>query len=156
MDWESVSEEMLRRCPDLSWVGFQKEGVTIKIRVVPRDTAEELTTVPGHIVADKDGVVEEILVLQGKQCIETGKAVKAGDIIISGYVTYEDESGNETSPANLVHAKGIVRGTSWLSLIHISDDTMRTDVESKAAADTLICMNDGNVTGIFNSGATDL
>ena len=113
MDWESVSEEILRRCPDLSWVGFQKEGVTIKIRVVPRDTVEDLTTVPGHIVADKDGVVEEILVLQGKPCIETGKAVKAGDIIISGYVTYEDESGNETSPANLVHAKGIVRGTSW-------------------------------------------
>ena len=112
-DWEDISKEILRRCPELSWVGFQKNGVTVEIRVVLRDTADDETTVPGHIVAAKDGVIEEVLVLRGKQCIEVGKPVKAGDVIISGFVTYEDEAGNEISPAELLHAKGIVRGTSW-------------------------------------------
>lgn len=39
--------------------------------------------------------------------------MKAGDIIISGLVTYEDEEGNEISPAGLIHAKGIVNGIVW-------------------------------------------
>lgn len=114
-----VEKAMLRELPRLTYVQCEIQGVRAHIRVVEKVWPEEEYLGPCHIVADRDGVVEDILVLQGQAIVKTGQIVGRGDILISGIVyPPETEFGetveNEPVPEpSFVRARGTIKARTW-------------------------------------------
>lgn len=120
IDAEKVTAVILNRCPSLSWVGLSFDGVVLTVSVAQRHTEETEPTDCGHIVAAADGVIRQILVLKGQKQVEAGTPVKKGDILISGYLTYEEEGKEpvheETAAKGVVTASVWYEGTAYVSL----------------------------------------
>lgn len=120
VDIEDVTTEIMKRCPSLSWVGISFDGISMTISVAERHGEKREPTGCGHIVASADGVVRQILVLKGQKQVEVGDTVKKGDILISGYLTYEEEGRepvyDETAAKGVVTASVWYEGTAYVSL----------------------------------------
>ncbi|NLW06733.1 MAG: hypothetical protein GX039_01940 [Clostridia bacterium] len=74
------------------------------------------------MIAAKDGVIKEILVISGEKRVEVGDTVRAGEVLISGLIMSQlpepelGQTGVSPSPevqARLVRARGIVRARVW-------------------------------------------
>ncbi|MGI6413007.1 MAG: sporulation protein YqfD [Syntrophomonadaceae bacterium] len=113
-----VEEAMLRDIDELTYVRLNVKGVKVTIEVVEKIFPREEITGPCHIIASKDGVVEEILVLEGQVKIREGQAVSKGDILISGLVIPEinpfmqNVSDVPLEPYT-VRARGVVKARVW-------------------------------------------
>ena len=84
---ERMKNALLERIPELQWTGINTTGCTAVISVRERS---ETTTGEGRggvssIVASTDGVISELTVLRGTPLCRVGQAVKAGQILVSGY-----------------------------------------------------------------------
>ena len=82
---EQVKNHLLWAIPQLRWAGVNVNGCSAVITVAERKTGtapEE--AVPGDIVAAADAVVTDVFVATGTVLASPGKAVKAGDVLISG------------------------------------------------------------------------
>jgi len=113
--------------PELTFVGIEIHGTkaTIEVveKVVPGDRDEVKR--PAHLVAAKEGVVKEILVMVGISKVAEGDTVRKGQILISGIIKDEDlnpeeqmaEQRNQKPRAPgepiLVRARGVVRARVW-------------------------------------------
>ncbi|MBC7076188.1 MAG: sporulation protein YqfD [Syntrophomonadaceae bacterium] len=113
-----VEKAMLCDIAELSYVKVDIQGVRANIRVVEKVLPKKEITGPCNMVAAKDGVVEEILVLEGQARVEKGDVVTKGDILISGIVFPEkspyivDETEQKEEPY-LVRARGEVKARVW-------------------------------------------
>ena len=114
-----VEGAMLRDLSELAYVKIDIQGVKATIEVVEKIFPREEISGPCHIVAAKEGVVEEVLVLAGEAQVEVGKAVSKGDILISGVVYPQKnpflegvEEELEEKPS-LVRARGRVKARVW-------------------------------------------
>jgi len=114
-----VEEAMLKDLPQLSYVQCEVHGVKATIKVVEKILPDEEMNRPCHIVAAKDGVIEEILVLDGQANVEPGQVVGKGDILISGIVfpTSPDVENQEVPAPTVqpypVRAQGTVKARIW-------------------------------------------
>lgn len=84
---ERVKNSLLQALPSLSWAGVNTYGCTAVISVREREDASG-TIRPNQvssIVASMDGIVEEMTVIKGTGICKPGQAVKAGQVLISGY-----------------------------------------------------------------------
>ncbi|QGT99987.1 YqfD [Candidatus Syntrophocurvum alkaliphilum] len=118
-----VEEALLRNISELSYVQLNIRGVKANIKVVEKVLPNEEITGPCHIVASKDGVIEEILLLDGQANVKVGDVVSRGDILISGIVfppeqeviEESDESIEEVEPTlpYTVRARGVVKARVW-------------------------------------------
>ncbi|MBQ8237016.1 MAG: sporulation protein YqfD [Oscillospiraceae bacterium] len=84
---EKVKNALLEAMPELAWAGVNTYGCRAVISVRQRDPEPEKMQRPevAHIVAARDGFVLSCDVVSGSgQCIP-GQAVKAGEVLISGY-----------------------------------------------------------------------
>lgn len=92
------------------WAGIEVDGTKVHIKVAERINPPELdSTIPCDVVADKDGRIESIVVLQGEAAVKPGDMVKTGDILINGYLRtlfYQEVRG-------FVHGDGIVTVRRW-------------------------------------------
>ena len=84
---EKVKNELLEEMQSLSWAGVNTYGSTAVISVRERkDTAmPDSDHRVCSIVASRDGIVEEITVIRGTGLCAAGQAVRAGQVLISGY-----------------------------------------------------------------------
>lgn len=84
---ERIKNELLGTIPELQWAGVNTSGCVATISVRERSQAEEASKKLGvcSIVADRDGVITEMTVLQGNGLCKIGQAVEAGEVLISGY-----------------------------------------------------------------------
>lgn len=84
---ERVKNALLASIPELQWVGVNTSGCVATISVRERTQAEPTEEKNGvaSIVASRDGVVQEITVTRGNAVCKVGQAVKAGEILVSGY-----------------------------------------------------------------------
>lgn len=84
---EKIKNQLLERIPQLQWVGVNTYGCVAVITVKERTDSE--TTDNKHtvssIIADRDGIIEEITVTSGNALCRVGQAVKKGQIMVSGY-----------------------------------------------------------------------
>ncbi|NLB53584.1 MAG: sporulation protein YqfD [Syntrophomonadaceae bacterium] len=116
-----VEEAMMLDINQLSYIKVDIRGVKATIEVVEKILPGDEITGPCHIVAAKDGVVEEILLLEGQVNVKEGDVVSKGDILISGIVFYQpnplfseiEEDAKEDKPVDIVRARGIVRARVW-------------------------------------------
>lgn len=118
-----VEESILKDIDSLAYVKVDIRGVKANIEVVEKVLPKSDITGPCHIVATKDGVIEEVLVLEGRANVKKEDVVVKGDILISGVIIpevnpyfvvpeLEDEEVAEEEPT-LVRARGIVKAKVW-------------------------------------------
>lgn len=113
-----VESAMMRDIAELSYVQIDISGVRANIKVVEKILPRKDITGPCHMVAQKDGVVEDVLVLEGEANTSPGKVVGKGDILISGVIFPKvevDEAGKpeENTEAYEVRARGVVKARVW-------------------------------------------
>ena len=84
---EKIKNALLGAIPELQWVGVNTEGciATISVRERSLTQAEQAQRGVSSIVAARDGVVTEVTALKGNALCKVGQAVKAGEVLISGY-----------------------------------------------------------------------
>lgn len=84
---EKVKNALLAEIPQLQWVGVNTKGCVAYISVRERVHSEAKTGAVGisSIVAQRDGVIRELTVLSGNPVCKVGQAVKAGQLLVSGY-----------------------------------------------------------------------
>ena len=78
---EKVKNALLERIPELQWVGVNTAGCVATINVTEKtvtDQPEEYVGRISSIVASRDGVIWECIVLRGNALCQVGQAVKAG------------------------------------------------------------------------------
>jgi similar to stage IV sporulation protein len=115
----AVEEAMLRDINELTYVECDIRGVKVNIKVVEKILPDNNITGPCNIVANKDGVVEEVLVLDGQAHVKAGDVVARGDTLISGIVfpTAPPPEIEGIPPSNKgphqVRARGQVKARTW-------------------------------------------
>ena len=86
---EIMKNQLLESIPQLQWAGINTYGCTAVISVREKTISEEPKEVNypvSRIVASRDGIIQSCTVFQGSaQCV-VGQAVKAGQILVSGYL----------------------------------------------------------------------
>lgn len=84
---EKMKNALLEALPQLQWAGINTSGCVATISV--RERAEQEQLPPEHsvssIVAVRDGVILSSTVTRGNGICRPGQAVKAGEVLISGY-----------------------------------------------------------------------
>lgn len=114
-----VEEAILRDISELTYVKLDIRGVKVNLQVVEKIFPGKEINGPCHMVAGKDGVVEEVLVLDGQASVKEGDVIAKGDILISGIVFPQkspyielEEYAEEEAPY-LVRARGRVKARVW-------------------------------------------
>ena len=84
---ERMKNALLEAMPQLQWAGVNTYGCVAVISVKERETTKEYDSPGGvsSIVAAQDGVITQMTVLRGSAACRVGQAVKAGQVLISGY-----------------------------------------------------------------------
>lgn len=124
MDFPGTEKYLINQIPQLTWVGISTQGTKLEIEIVEKVLPEpgEKDRAPGHIVAMKDGIISEILVMRGEPKVSPGETVSRGQILISGIilpeqpVEIEEEDREEQSSLGepeKVKADGIIRARVW-------------------------------------------
>lgn len=118
-----VEEGILRDLSELSYVKVDIRGVKANIEVVEKILPDENVNAPCHLVAGRDGIIYDMLVLQGEPNVKIGDVVAKGDILISGVIfpkydllaeeNEEDSSLKEELKPYTVRARGEVKARVW-------------------------------------------
>ena len=84
---ERMKNALLEALPELRWAGINTYGCTAVISVSERAVQTERQTElsVSSILASRDGVITAVTATQGNLLCREGQAVKAGDMLISGY-----------------------------------------------------------------------
>jgi len=113
-----VEEAMLRDLSEIAYIQCDIRGVKVSIKVVEKILPDGEITGPCHLTAARDGVVEEILVLDGQAHVKVGDVVAKGDILISGVVFPMVPEDLGLKPLidpqpGLTRARGQVKARTW-------------------------------------------
>lgn len=114
IDRELVRTVLLLEIDELAWASVSVEGTRAVIHVAER--AGISASAPGDVIARKDGIVEEIVVFEGSQVARVGDTVKAGDVLIAGFLPPGSAAHRrmlEQGKAPYVRADGIVKARVW-------------------------------------------
>ncbi|MFW5999468.1 MAG: sporulation protein YqfD [Halanaerobiaceae bacterium] len=101
-----LEEELVIREPGISWLDARWQGTKLEIEIVEKKTVEKQPA--GDIIAARDGIITELIVLKGRPIVQEGDTVAAGQKlimepekgtgakgIVRAYVWYEEEAGAE-------------------------------------------------------------
>ncbi len=117
VDLKRLEKEMLLALPELAWVGVNLTGTRALIEVVEKTLPKAEDKSPAHVVADKDGVITEIIAIAGQANVKKGDTVKRGDLLIKGFVDAPPPVPGQvpiiTLPGQVVRAGGIVKARVW-------------------------------------------
>ena len=114
-----AEEAMLRELSELSYVECDIKGVRANIKVVEKILPDPQVSGPCDIAAARDGVVEQVLVLNGRANVQKGDVVVKGDVLISGvFIPTPPMEGlvpdpNASTEPILVRARGHVQARTW-------------------------------------------
>lgn len=95
-----IEARLLLYNPKLAFAAINREGTVASVTLRDKDGGElkdEIPPAASNIVAEFDGVIEEITVLSGVAAVAPGDVVRKGDILISGIL--EGEGGSSVSRA---------------------------------------------------------
>lgn len=86
---EMMKNRLLEKIPQLQWAGINTSGCTavISVREKTRNESQDETKHQvSSIVASRDGIIQSCIVQQGNALCKVGQAVKAGQVLVSGYL----------------------------------------------------------------------
>lgn len=124
VDLNKVSKALVEEFPDAAWIGIDKKGTRVEIKVVQK-IRPRVPSEAGNLVASKAGLIQELMVIQGTPLVHEGELVKPGQILIQAPATLENssakpkpETGAKPKPAipqAKPAAKGFARARVWYS-----------------------------------------
>lgn len=97
---EYISNEILQKIPELSWIAVNVSGSHGQVLVKEADPAPTMIdeNTPTLVYAKKSGIISKITVLDGSSLFKVGDAVCAGETIVTG------KMDSISSGARFVHA----------------------------------------------------
>jgi len=128
IDGGKIEKIIINRLPQVSWVGVYFDGTRVEIKIVEKVLPPNNNlNAKIDIVATKDGLVKQILVLRGQPLVQEGDTVKTGQVLIDSAIPppqqEEAELENQEEGARepqvdeqavkYVHARGIVKASVW-------------------------------------------
>ncbi len=104
---DALEREILKRSPSVSFVSVRRFGMRLKISVVSANVAlpPEDDSAVRDLVADRDGVITRLIVMQGTPLVSVGDQVKKGQILIGGYLEAPDGERFPVRAVGEVYAK---------------------------------------------------
>jgi len=109
-DLADLKAQLYHELDNVIWVGISYEGTVAEVEILEGAVTPPLedTTDPAHVVADREGYLEELMVKEGLAQKKKGDYVTRGDILISGIVPITDKSysRSEEELIRYVHAQG--------------------------------------------------
>ena len=106
IDLGLVETSVLSENGELAWVNINRRGTVAYVEIKESKSHSYNTENPqnvGNIVAERDCVIEEIVVKKGVANVSVGDVVRRGEVLISGII--ETEGGTV-----FCHAEGVVKG----------------------------------------------
>lgn len=116
LDTERLANEMILLEDEISWVNFTLQGTRLLIEVAEKTKPPRGKDRPVNLVAAKDGLVEDVLVVMGEPRVKPGDTVSRGDLLIEGVLLPQSpyrEPGKEEPEPKQVHARGEVWARVW-------------------------------------------
>ena len=156
LDLRRISQEALGRIEGLSWMSVNLHGTRAEVLVRERGEAPALRdeSTPAHVVADADGVLEEVEVLEGQALFQEGQAVLAGEIVISGVVDLKEPLyATVDAGQRLVHARGNLWATTYRTLSGCIPLEARVKVYTGASERTWSLTVLGHTLNFFGKGS---
>ncbi|HZJ82589.1 MAG TPA: sporulation protein YqfD, partial [Clostridia bacterium] len=110
LDIWDIQNEILMDIPEISWISIELKGTRAITRVVEGVQAPLLIDKdkPCNIVATKDGIIQQLIILEGEGLVEVGDTVKKGQLLVSGIIDHED-----TGVVRYVHAMSKIYARTW-------------------------------------------
>lgn len=106
----------------LEWINIERIGMTYKINLEPKvEKNKQEESQYCNVISTKDSIVTKVITHKGVELIEPNESVTNGDILISGDITYNEETKKQ------VCASGEVYGTTWYE-IHLSIPTTKETI----------------------------
>ncbi len=101
LDTDALAAELKAQIPEISWVYIERDGTVANIKVAERSIyPEELeNATKGAIWAERDALVEQVLLKHGQPMAAHGDTVKKGDLLVA--------------PLADGRADAIIRGRVW-------------------------------------------
>ncbi len=107
VDPQDLRYKLLNTIPELSWVAVNPKGGKLTVLALLKEgSAESHNSSPGNLVACRDGVITESVVLEGMNLVKSGQSVQAGQILVSGVEDYG-------LYLKAVRASGEIYGQTW-------------------------------------------
>jgi similar to stage IV sporulation protein len=110
LDIRGIENRILNEIPDLIWIGIELRGskalINVQETTKPPDMIDPLT--PFNIIAERDGIIEKIVVLDGEAMVGEGDTVKTGQLLVSGIM-----QDNDSGATRYVHAQAQVFARTW-------------------------------------------
>ena len=119
LDVRRISQESLLRLDGLAWMSINLHGTRAEVLVrekLPEPEIRDEST-PANVVAQADGVILDLEVLDGQAAFREGEAVLRGEVVISGTMDLrEPEYSAVDAGQRLVHARGNVWARTYRTL----------------------------------------
>jgi len=121
LDKDKIEKYIKNAVPEVAWVGVRITGTKALIEIAEKVIVPPVDNSPADLVAERDGLVQQLLVLNGKPVVKEGDMVKQGDVLITGVMKPEPKPGEQPEtpelvpprPVKFVRANGIVRAKVW-------------------------------------------
>ena len=114
LDTDQIATDLLTREPRLSWVNLRFQGTMLLIEVVEKIQLLPEHIGPSNLVAAKDGLVTEVLVVTGEPLVKRGDTVFRGQVLIEGLIRPQPADPGQASPESVpVQALGEVWARVW-------------------------------------------
>ena len=110
IDTMLIENQLIIHMPKLSWASLEIRGskaiMRVKESVLPPEKEDRET--PSDLVATKDGIIDNIIVLDGQAVVEEGQTVKKGQLLVSGIIDHPGTIGER-----YVHSMGQIMARTW-------------------------------------------
>ncbi len=106
----AIENKMRTNIPEVSWFSLEIRGARAIARiaeaVLPPTMVDK--SIPANIVAKKDGIIHDMIVLEGEAVIKIGQTVQEGQLLVSGVIDHPNTIGTR-----YVHAMGQIMARTW-------------------------------------------
>ncbi|HOB29233.1 MAG TPA: sporulation protein YqfD [Bacillota bacterium] len=115
LNLSELAEELPRRHSAIAWAGLRLRGILLEIEIVEHLSGPVVDDRPADLIASKDGLIERMVVIEGKAAVKVGDTVSKGDLLIEGVVSLEEGilEPEEQPPVKEVRARGKVEARVW-------------------------------------------
>ena len=87
IDKERLAAKLMFHEPELAWVGINVRGTLLLIEVVEKNRPPAGNDRPAHLVAAKDGLIVDLLLVTGEARVRPGETVRRGQLLIEGVLS---------------------------------------------------------------------
>lgn len=91
IDEKKLQNQMLLKMPELAWIWADKSGSRVTVQVKERIPRPKMFDKRDfcNLVAERDGVIDSMIVKGGTPMVQLGDTVQKGDILVSGLILSE-------------------------------------------------------------------